>query len=65
MTYMINNLVGDAAVVLQDVEVHGASGLSDLLRDGLRIWLALPAQGPCGQGPRGCDRSQFEVGIII
>lgn len=33
---MVNDLVRDAAVVLQDVEVTSASGLSELLCD--RLW---------------------------
>jgi len=33
--YMVNNLVGNATVVLQDIEVLGTAGLGDLLRDGL------------------------------
>ena len=34
-TYMINNLVRYATVVLEDIEVLGASDLGDLLCDGL------------------------------
>ena len=33
--YMVNNLVGNATVVLEDIEVLGTAGLGDLLRDGL------------------------------
>jgi hypothetical protein len=32
---MVNDLVRNAAVVLQDIEVLGATGLGDLLCDGL------------------------------
>ena len=34
-TYVVDLLVGDAAVVLQDVVVLGAGGLDQLLGDGL------------------------------
>ena len=34
---MIDLLVGDAAVVLQDVVVLGAGGLNELLGDGLML----------------------------
>lgn len=34
-TYMIDYLVRYATIVLKDVEVLGAGGLGDLLRDGL------------------------------
>jgi hypothetical protein len=55
-TYMVNNLVRNAAIVLQNVEIHGAAGFGDILRD----WLcahdmvsdfspsAYLTQGPCG-----------------
>lgn len=33
--YMVNNLVGNATVVLQDIEVLGTASLGDLLCDGL------------------------------
>lgn len=32
---MVNNLVRNASVVLQDIEIRGAAGESDLLCDGL------------------------------
>lgn len=32
---MVNDLVRNAAVVLQDIEVHGTGSLGNLLRDGL------------------------------
>ena len=41
---MWNNLVGDRAVVLEDVEVRGVGGFGELLCDGLfntnHVWLA-------------------------
>lgn len=32
---MVNDLVRNASIVLQDIEILGADGLGDLLRDGL------------------------------
>lgn len=39
---MINDLVRNASIVLQDIEIFGADGLGNLLRDGLGTsWLAM------------------------
>ncbi len=44
---MVDFLVGDAAVVLQDVVVRGAGGLDQLLSDGLyMVFSKLPPPAP-------------------
>jgi hypothetical protein len=41
-THVVNDLVRNASIVLQDIEILGAGGLGDLLRDGLcTAWLAM------------------------
>lgn len=39
---MVDDLMGNASIVLQDIEVLGAAGLGDFLRDGLCLSLAMP-----------------------
>lgn len=44
-THMVNDLVRNAAIVLQDIEILGAAGLGNLLRDGL--WAYILVSYPC------------------
>lgn len=38
---MTNNLVRNCSIVLQDIEILGAAGFGDLLRDGLPAYISV------------------------
>lgn len=59
---MFNDLVRNASIVLQDIEIHGAGGLGNFLRDGLWTYTFVScvptrqsfrvSEGPCGSVPK-------------
>lgn len=52
---MTNNLVRNCSIVLQDIEILGAAGLGDLLRDGLPTYISV-SYIPVRQSNSGSQR---------